>query len=79
MPLCLIQLLKLFTATSAELGIEFDKHAGGLPILKLPYGKWRAHSYNSKDKASSLFHKAVLRKDGIADGSRVVSCEDLYL
>ena len=30
----------------AELGLKFDKRAGVLPTLTLPYGTWQASSYD---------------------------------
>lgn len=33
-------------AAPANLGLKFNKRAGGLPTLTLPYGTWRASSYN---------------------------------
>ena len=41
--------LSLFLSCQAapvELGIQFDKRATTLPILTLPYGTYRASSYN---------------------------------
>lgn len=33
-------------AAPAELGLKFNKRAGALPTLTLPYGTWQASSYN---------------------------------
>ena len=38
-------LLSVATARSLALGISFDD--GGLPLLRLPYGVWRASAYDA--------------------------------
>lgn len=38
-------LASLCLAAPLELGLKFDKRAGALPILKLPYGTYQAKSY----------------------------------
>ncbi|KAL3461200.1 Alpha/Beta hydrolase protein [Aspergillus heterothallicus] len=37
------------TTSSEDVGLTFEPdHNHGLPVLKLPYGKWRAYSYNKE-------------------------------
>ena len=37
----------------AEFGVEFERNdANGLPLLKLPYGTWRAYQYDSENDVS---------------------------
>ncbi|KAL2844131.1 Alpha/Beta hydrolase protein [Aspergillus pseudoustus] len=36
------------STSSEDIGLTFEPHDGhDLPVLKLPYGKWRAYSYNA--------------------------------
>ena len=34
--------------TSADIGVQLDP-SGGLPLLQLPYGTWRANSYDKEN------------------------------
>lgn len=42
----IFSLAAICRAASANLGLSFDKRAGSLPTLKLPYATYRAASYN---------------------------------
>lgn len=44
--LFLLCLLSSSIAAPVELGVQFDKRAGTLPTLTLPYGTYRASLYN---------------------------------
>ncbi|KAL2818016.1 Alpha/Beta hydrolase protein [Aspergillus granulosus] len=44
-----ILLAASFVTASGDVGLTFPlRHRDVLPVLKLPYGKWRAYSYNSE-------------------------------
>lgn len=46
--LALLSLLAVICrAAPANLGLSFDKRAGSMPTLKLPYATYQAASYNS--------------------------------
>ena len=42
----ILSLAALCPAAPAGLGLSFDKRAGSLPTLKLPYATYQAASYN---------------------------------
>ena len=44
--LAILLLSSVCESAPLEAGVQFDKRADGLPLLKLPYGTWRASKYN---------------------------------
>ena len=53
----LAQVVALCHAAPYELGSQFDKRAGSLPTLTLPYGTYRAKTYNPNGDVRALgFH-----------------------
>ena len=65
----LLLLLKLTVASpqriaapEAELGIEFESDdTSGLPLLKLPYGTWRAYQHDSENDVSPCTTTSIMR------------------
>ena len=51
--LLVAQLVALCRAAPTELGLKFDKRAGALPTLTLPYGTYQARSYDANGDVSS--------------------------
>ena len=51
--LVLSLLAPLCSAAPFESGLSFDKRAGALPTLTLPYGTYQAKSYNANGDVSS--------------------------
>lgn len=67
----------LARAAPANLGIKFDKRANALPTLTLPYGTWRAHSYDPNGDVRALLTYAG---DAVVnDPSLTYTGIDLYL
>lgn len=68
-----LSLAAVCCAAPANLGLRFDKRAGSLPTLKLPYATYQAANYNpngdvclshhiSSVPTSNVFHRSTLSK-----------------
>ena len=56
-----IYLLAITTlAAPPQLGLKFDKNAGGLPTLTLPYATYRAASYNPNGEVAFPRYQQIL-------------------
>ena len=56
----LLALTVLCRAAPANLGLSFDKRAGALPTLKLPYATYRAASYNPNGDVCPFLHSSIV-------------------
>ncbi len=56
----LLSLAAICCAAPANLGISFEKRAGSMPLLKLPYATYQAAKYNANgDVCLSVHHHVV--------------------
>lgn len=53
----LLTLLMACLATSAETGLKFEKRAGALPTLTLPYGTYRADNFNPDGEVGKSYKR----------------------